>query len=86
MALFLRNDGKFEEIKGSSEYLVKSLKSIAIARLEQFRLKFYFYNSTEQRQLWKKALPISSADSSFNNLTCCEKKTGEKETFSESQN
>ena len=73
MALFLRNDGKFEEIKGSSEYLERSLKSIAIARLDRFRLKFYFYNSTEQRQLWKEALPISSADSSFNNLTCCEK-------------
>lgn len=73
MALFLRNDGKFEEIKGSSEYLERSLKSIAIARLDRFRLKFYFYNSTEQRQLWKEFLPISSADSSFNNLTCCEK-------------
>ena len=67
-----QSDEKFEKIKGSSEYLEKSSKSIAIARLERFRLKFYFYNSTEQRQLWK-ALPISSADSSFNNLTCCEK-------------
>ena len=77
MTLFLRNDEKFEKIKGSSEYLEKSSKSIAIARLERFRLKFYFYNSTEQRQLWK-ALPISSADSSFNNLTCCEKTVGKR--------